>query len=101
MGRWAQRRRTGGGPSILNYITDAVQQTATTIILTYAYPIDATELIPVDFESSPSGAIGDTITQLTNDTIQLDLDASSAGDDEIQYSGSTPGVRTPQQVQYS
>jgi hypothetical protein len=102
MGRWAQRKRAGGGPSApsLTQIDTATLASNTQADLFYNNSVTATDFDPATFTSSPSGVFGTAITQAGPNEFLIDLTGSAAGDDEIQYTGSVSGVLTPQSVQY-
>lgn len=100
MGRWAARRRTGGGPPLLNYITRAQIGGPTTVTLTYAADVAAASLDPANFESSPSGASGIGLAQATARVLTLETNDPVDTDSDITYGGSTPGFLTPQNVNY-
>lgn len=100
MGRWSQRRLAGGGPPILNYMTFATQIENDVINVRFAFPVDATTFDPSDFVSNPSGALATTYAQLQPNLLEITLNSSSAGDDEVQYVGNKSGFQPNQQIQY-
>lgn len=99
MGRWAQRRRAGGGPPTLNYITEAAAGgAANQMFVRYAQNVDETQLIPSAFEATPSTNTGDTIDQLLPNRIRISFTGDVDTDTTLIYGGSTPGILTPQTV---
>lgn len=104
MGRWAQRRRGGGGggPDLTNYMVSAqVGGGGFFITLTYLRDITAGDFSLADFISSPSGASPTIINQGDSNQLELTTIVNASSDDEIQYTGDTPGIVTPQQLQYT
>jgi len=101
MGRWAQARRRGGGPPILNYITRAQPVAADRVRLHYRSIVSETDFTPTDFTSEPAGTPGDAIVQVGPTLLDLTLLGTVGADTELLYSGATPGVVTPQTVLYT
>ena len=100
MGRWAQRRRSGGGNgqpagAVLS-IVGFTAHSSGSYKITYNGPINVAILNPVDFVSNPSGEVGATIVQLTATELEWANDATNNTDTEIVYSGSAPFVQSPQ-----
>jgi hypothetical protein len=104
MGRWAQRRIRGGGTNpaaTLIEISTAASDDDSIVIATYTGSIDATNFANGDFTSQPSGAASVAILQDSPNSLEIDFNpATITGDTFIQYSGTTPGVLTPQTVLY-
>lgn len=94
MGRWAQRRVSGGGsPSIGTIVILSAHITGThTATIELNAGVDAAGLTATDFESDPSAVNPTSLAQLTDTSIELNfsiLDVISA-DTELAYFGSTP-----------
>jgi hypothetical protein len=100
MGRWAQRKRTGGGAPVLNYIIEATNFGGETAGAEYAYKVDANALSPAAFTSNPSGEIANTILQFDPRRIIIEFDIPQDADTTLVYSGTTPGIVTPQTIAY-
>ena len=100
MGRRAQAKRVSTGTQPENYFHAAFLTPPQTVQLQYAYAIDAASLSAPAFLSNPSGQQGESILQVNTTTIDITLVDDATGDDEIQYSGTTPGIMTPQVRQY-
>lgn len=100
MGRWAQRKRTGGGAPVLNYMVDAVKGTDFLSTAEYQNAVDATQLDDVTFVSTPSATPGLAVDQNGTHEIVITWDANTAGDTGITYTGVTPGIVTPQTILY-
>lgn len=101
MGRWAQRRRAGGGSPVLNSMIYAAAVGGADADVTYATTIDAAELDPDSFTSNPSGEQGLTINQLTDTKIEISFSGDVSGDTTLLYAGVVIGIRTPQTISYT
>lgn len=101
MGRWAQRTRGGGGINALNHITSARYGAIEIRRLTYREAVDATQLDATKFASGPSGITGIGITQIDPHTIDVEMSSDIGTDTSVTYTGTTPGVQTPQTVTIS
>jgi hypothetical protein len=105
MGRWAQRRRNGGGPpppgAELVSIEAAVIDDSETVIVTYDSSVTATGFDAAAFESEPSGETGVSVSQLSANELTLNMSGSVTGDATLVYTGTKPGITTPQSVAYS
>jgi len=102
MGRWAQRRRSGGSPSTPNneILTAAITQ-SNVATLTYARVMDAGDLTASDFESNDSEETGTGFVQVSSNVVDLAFTGSIGADSSVTYTGTTPGFRTPQTVNYT
>lgn len=101
MGRWAQRRRAGGGPGAAIAIIHLVAATVTgaaTMTATYSGPPDISGLDPTDFLAVINGENGDDIAALGGNQIQIHFAGSIFGETTLEYSGTTPGYLTPDSV---
>ena len=100
MGRWSQRKRRGGGVNELNYITHIQDVGGDSATFDYRFAINGPLLNAASFESNPSAAVGISIIQNTPTQIVITFNDPIAGDTSVTYSGSTPGIRTPQTIAY-
>lgn len=102
MGRWAQRKRAGGSPTPLNYMTGAVITGggADIIRVTFAYPVTAAAFDAASFQSAPGGAIGDSVAQVSAKVVDVTLDVSAAGDTTFSYIATLGGFNFPQVINY-
>lgn len=98
MGRWAQRRRGGGGPNPLNQIISASIQGPVLIEAVYAAPVDGAGFDVAVFESDPSAEQSSSYSIGPSTTLQIFFDFSVIGDTSLTYSGTTPGILSPQTV---
>lgn len=104
MGRWAQRRRGsgGGGPTTpINFITSAVIQNETDIIVTWQYDLDVTDLATADFLSNPSAQTPDSLTQQGANSGLLFFITDISADDDLLFNGPEPYFTSPQTVPYT
>jgi hypothetical protein len=101
MGQWATRRRRGGGPLTLNYITRAQKAGGIQILLTYANDVSAAAVQSEQFESTPSGQTQVTVDQPTIRTLSLNMNGDVSADTTVTYSGTVQGFLTPQSINYS
>lgn len=103
MGRWAQRSIRGGGSqqsTAIIQINAAIQISGLLTILYYSGDVTASEFDTAAFESLASHNQPDTITQGDSEQLQLTWGADTTGDTDIEYTGNTPGVLTPQTIAY-
>jgi len=102
MGRWAHRKRTGGGFPLQNFIIDATISNGPNGegAFAYQFAIDAFAFDMATFESAPSGAVGQIAFQLGPRLLGIVFDGPITGDTSVTYTGSTPGFTTPQTIVY-
>jgi hypothetical protein len=98
MGRWAQRTRSGGGITPLNFITTALAGGGVTIIINYSRPVDGSQLDQSAFTAEPEGEVANNLTQFDEHGIELQFPDDIAPGGTLVYDGSTPGILTPQTV---
>lgn len=103
MGRYAQRRLAGGGPTPPatgdNFIVAASQPSADVVRVTYQTVVMATDFAASDFEN----AIPDnptTITQFSPTQIDLNFAGDVTGANPLSYIGTVPGYLTPDGIDY-
>ena len=102
MGRWAQRKRTGGSPSPpLNQLLSATITGAATAEATYANPLDGAGFTPGDFQSSPSNETGTSIANVSANVIEVTFSGAIAGDVDFDFLGSRDGFVSPNSVAYT
>jgi len=100
MGHASQRRRSGGGVTPLNHIVDAIIAGADSANLEYASPIDASQLDPSSFVSNPSSETGNSANNVAPRRIIITFSGPVVTDTELLYEGETPGIVTPQTINY-
>lgn len=101
MGRWSQRRLAGGGVTPLNEIITAHISAPTKIDLTYSAAISASSISGGNFVSNPSSEQDISILQLGTRSVRLTMSGNIEADTTIDWTGATPGVLTPQTVDYT
>ena len=101
MGHASQRRRSGGGITPLNHILQATIAGADSANIEYAAPVDASQLIPSSFTSNLSGETGISANNVATRRIILSFTGSIVTDTELLYEGATPGIVTPQTIDYA
>lgn len=102
MGRWAQAKRRGGGPTAaaLIEIIGTTIESEFEVTLTYNGLVDNDDFAFDDFATVPNTAIPDTVQQGAPNQLVLIWPESIAGETGINYAGDTPGVLTPQTVTF-
>jgi len=99
MGRWAQRRRSGGSPSPpLPAMIAAIIADDVILQVTYDGPVDASLLVPSAFQSEPSLETGVSVDALTSNIVQVTMTGIIAADVDLTYDGPRGYVQTPQTV---
>jgi hypothetical protein len=101
MGRWAQRKRSGGSPTSENFIISATITDPFTITATYQGPVDFNQFDPITFNTDPSAQSADSVDQISSRSILITFLNNLTGDTELLYNGEVPGITTPQTVLYS
>ena len=103
MGRWAQRRVRGGGPPT----AAAIEITIAThdpiddfSFLDYSADITGIPFNAADYTTNPSGLTGIAVNQTAPDQISVLFAMLYPADTSISYTGSEPGILTPQTVNY-
>jgi len=71
-----------------------------TALVQYLLATDATQMVPQDFTSNPSGEQGDILADVTSREIQITFSGGIAGDTQLVYNGTTPRILTPQTISY-
>lgn len=102
MGRWAQRTRGSGNPTLLNSMQLAsIQGSGHDIVeVAYAYAIEASKLAAADFTSNPSSEVPSTVSQLSVNVVSLQFGVDLTGDTDLTYSGAYVKVQHPQTINY-
>lgn len=101
MGRWAQRRRGGGGIRDINKMIAAEVTAPDTELVTYAYAVSASALDATTFHSQPSNEEGIDVFQNGANGIRIVYGNDVSLDTFLSYTGSTPGILTPQQIAFT
>lgn len=100
MGRWAQQQRRGGGPGTNDSgciaIIDAVQIDDNKVTVSFSAPVTDGDFDPSDFHATPADATGTTVTNFTATQLDVEFDDILGTPQTLEYSGSAPGVCTPQ-----
>lgn len=103
MGRWSQRRHAGGGPPLpmsgpLAEMIEATGGGPGKLNLTYDTDVDGPSFIAGDFVTAPLGLIATSIDVIGPVNIHLHFVGSPGDELSLTYSGSVPGVLTPQTI---
>lgn len=105
MGRWAQRRRTGGGNAptagqILGHLVAATIDDATHATGTWNVPVSAGDFDAADFTSASSQETGISIAQAGTYALTVEFSGTITGDADFEYTGDTANLLTPDTVAY-
>jgi hypothetical protein len=95
VGRWAQRRRCGGGESI-NFMTEALSENAEDMLITYLLPVTVADFDRLDFKDN-ADEFPDEIHQVSANQLRGIWFASHANG-TLTYSGDVPRVLNPQTI---
>lgn len=106
MGRWAQRKRSGGGnlapitPDLPQMVSASITG-ANTARVFYSAPVNASEFGGGDHESISSHAI--TTNYIQNDDYSIDatFDDTITGDTSLEWHGTAPPLKTPDEIPYT
>src|SRR3972149_5303461 len=101
MGRWAQRKRAGGGPVTLNQMIQAVKTGGILVEVEWSADVDPASFEPTAFTSEPSGIINQAFAVIGPRRLELQFEFPVDADTELVYLGLTPGMLTPQTISYS
>lgn len=105
MGRWSQRRRSGGGTGrttqVLVELVSASKSGGAVAVGQWSAPIDVGDFSPGDFVSDPSQENGSSLAQSGANGIEVTFSGDVSADTEFQYTGDTPNVKTPDASAYS
>lgn len=99
MGRWSQRRRGGGGPSILNQMIEAVIEDSTSASLYFKLPVTPAQLTPANFHCDPSGEVGVSSIQLDPNSVTMLFAGTILTDIECTHEPPAPGFAVPTTVE--
>jgi len=104
MGRWAQSQRTAS--SVATAAAPAQLSAAFIVAPTkaeafWSKPVPGGALLPADFTSQGSGRVGTVIFPTGPSSVEITFSGAITGDGDLEYSGATPGLKTPDTVQYS
>lgn len=100
MGRFAQRRRAGGGGTVQNRIVSAVLTAPTFCKLQYASNISISGLNASDFTSEPTNIDCNDVTQNGARGVVLEWDMAITGETGLTYSGARQDLVSPQTISY-
>jgi len=100
MGRWAQRQRSGGGPTSVNFMTNVDEAGLDSSFVDYAAAVDASQFNPSLFLSLPSVEQGVTVLQNATRRIEIQFANPITGDTSLEYTDVVPGILTPQTIAY-
>lgn len=98
MGRWAQRRLSGGGTPTLNHMTQATIDGTDFLRIDYASDIAPGDVNAAAYNTAPGGLTPTGIGQDTPLQLTLDFGENVTGQTTITYAGTTIGIRTPQTI---
>lgn len=95
MGRWAQRTRAGGGKSGLTVLVYAHKIPTDTITVAWSDVVKAATFSPSNFASAPSNITCTDIAQTAPNRLSLQMDDDISAETSINYIGTAPGVKSP------
>lgn len=101
MGRWAQRRIAGGGPSPTAALIEMTAATVTDpdkIQVDYSGDVTAGAFGANDFETQPGTVLGTSISQVASNAIEITFADTINAEATLTYSGGNSGILTPQTV---
>lgn len=100
MGRWAQRQRTGGAGSTMNYITRLDILGATQMLATYRFPVDATDFTGNEFKSIDNEFVSTGVMNQAITELQIDFADDVDTEQGVTYVGTVPNLISPQAINY-
>lgn len=68
--------------------------------ITYAAAVSASSLNPAAFDTLPNNVITSLITQIGSREVEVTWDDPSGGETSVRYQGTTPGILTPQTLNF-
>lgn len=96
MGRWAQHRRAGGGASTYtNEVEAASLDSPTVAFISYIHPLSAASLNPAAFVTD-NARTGIAVAQAGTNDVRITFNGNITAATFITYTGTTPGITTPQ-----
>ena len=100
MGRYAQRRVAGGGPSFGLIAIGRARQigAADTLDVTYTGNVKASTFVPAAFFLPDDSGTGTAIAQFSPNTLRVTFDILTDVQTILDYNGATIGILTPQSV---
>ncbi|HEX5219831.1 MAG TPA: hypothetical protein VFZ59_09710 [Verrucomicrobiae bacterium] len=104
MGRWSQRRLSGGGPPALApsssciQITPPAQGNGSHLTVIFAGDIDANDFNTSDWETTPGLFVPDDVTQGASNALELNFNDDIEGETSLNFNGAVTGVCSPQSV---
>lgn len=100
MGRWAQRKRSGGSaPNAVaddTFIVGFHLAGSGSYEVVYNQEVTAGDFTATDFETHPSDETGLSVGQIAPNSLELTNDAMNNTDTSVTYSGPTPPANSPQ-----
>lgn len=98
MGRWAQRRRAGGGPSTAPTQIILAQLSGTDFVeLTYNRTVNVADFSELNFTTNTAvTAVG--VGQTATNKLIVDFGEDISGAGSLTYTGTTPAVISPQTI---
>ena len=101
MGRWAQQRRRGGGgqpPPSLAHLVDGLIDVVQPSMVHFTYSAPVSGLLPGNFAVPVDTAFGQILTTVDATHIDVLFDNDVFDGHTAEYTGSTPGVLTPDSI---
>ena len=103
MGRWSQRRHCGGGPQLPPLtpitITDVAAPTALELDVTFSSDVNSADFVNGDWLTVPGSKVPIAMTQIDTNQIELTFPTTIAAQTSLTYSGTAPGVISPQTIE--
>lgn len=98
MGRWAQRRRGGGGSPTLNQMINVTRDGDEQMIVTYRNVVNVSDLQTSGFLANPGAVTPPGVTQLSPTQLTVDFEADTSAFTTLVYAPPTSGFVAPQQI---
>lgn len=98
MGRWAQRRRAGGGPQTVNYIVQIDATGSPVVTATYNANIDVGEFAAANFVRNDTAAPADSVSSAGPKLLEIEFTDPVNAATSITYTGTANNVRSPQTI---
>lgn len=98
MGRWAQRQRTGGAGSSVNYITRVELDGVHDLVATYRFAIDGSESLNADYNTLPDEFEAISVSNEEDNVLRIMFSDDVDDQVSLRYTGDRANVLTPQTI---